>query len=476
MNAFGSSLPRVSLLAFVSLSLLTSTGQAQVTLEKAKILFNKNCASCHGEDMRGGMTDSLLDGRWYYGSNPEDLFRNIKYGISNEDMPAFGSLLSDDEIRAIVELIRSRENDAKPRAKPTKGTFQSKDYSLEAEIIADNLTIPWAIDFLPDGSALITERPGKLRLLTNNQLHPDPIAGTPEVLHHGQGGLLDVAIDPDYENNGWIYLAYSHPLPGNSRERPLGMTRIVRGRIQNHQWVDEEVLYEADPSFYLPAGHHYGSRIVFDRDGYLYFSIGDRGQGKEAQNLSTPYGKIHRINRDGSIPADNPFLNHEGALPTIYSYGSRNPQGLAVHPETGVLWETEHGPKGGDELNIIEAAKNYGWPEVTYGINYNDTIISEHTHMEGMEQPVIHWTPSIAVCGINFYTGDLFPKWKNQLFVTALAHEEVRRLQLDGDKVVEQEVVIKGAGRVRDVATGPDGALYVVLNNPHAIIRVSPAR
>ncbi len=463
-------------LPIVSLTLADQV-KAQVSIERARDLFNEHCAYCHGEDMRGGMADSMLNGRWHYGASRGELFRNIKYGIEFEDMQAFGALLSDTEISAIIDLIRDREANAGVIVGAVEGEFKSKDYVLNVETIATDLTIPWAITFLPDGSALVTERPGQLRLLVNDQLHPDPIANTPEVLHQGQGGLLDVAIDPDYESNGWVYLAYSHRLPGHEGAgRAPGMTRIVRGRIRDHRWVDEEVLYEADARFYTPAGQHYGSRIVFDQDDHLYFSVGDRGQRDEAQNLASPFGKIHRIYRDGRIPGDNPFLDHDDALPTIYAYGSRNAQGLAFHPETGVLWQTEHGPRGGDELNIIEAGNNYGWPAITHGINYNKTVISEQTHMEGMEQPVIHWTPSIAVCGIHFYTGKLFPRWHQQLFVTALAFEEVRRIVLDGNEVVEQELIIKNAGRVRDLATGPDGALYVVLNNPHAIIRVSPAR
>jgi glucose/arabinose dehydrogenase len=218
---------------------------------------------------------------------------------------------------------------------------------------------------------------------------------------------------------------------------------------------------------------HFGCRLVFDK-GYLFFSIGERGHMQDAQDITRPNGKVHRIFDDGRIPPDNPFFSQKNAFPTIWSYGNRNAQGLDRHPDTGDLWETEHGPRGGDELNLIQKGRNYGWPVITYGMNYDGTPITGITHRQGMEQPVIHWTPSIAVCGIDFYEGDKFPKWKHNLFVTALAQEELRRVVISERKVTEQEVVFKNIGRVRDVASGPDGFLYVILNKPDKIIRLEP--
>jgi glucose/arabinose dehydrogenase len=282
---------------------------------------------------------------------------------------------------------------------------------------------------------------------------------------------MDVAIDPEYPQNGWIYLAYSHTLP---EDDDLAMTRIVRGKIVDNKWTEQQVLYEAAAQHYSDTRYHYGSRIVFDQAGYLYFPVGDRGARKQAQELSRPNGKIHRIHRDGTIPADNPFVNTENALPTIFTYGNRNPQGLAVHPETDLLWETEHGPMGGDELNLLRAGMNYGWPEITYGLNYNGTIISEFTAKPGMEQPILYWKPSIAVCGLDFYRGDLFKKWHNDLIVGALKYEEVRILDIESERVMHEEVILKNYGRVRDVACGPDGAIYVVLNEPDEVLRLTP--
>jgi glucose/arabinose dehydrogenase len=314
-----------------------------------------------------------------------------------------------------------------------------------------------------------------LRVVQNGKLQDEPVKNTPKVLNEGQGGLLDVAIDPDYDKNGWVYLAYSHVLASEyDGNRPPAMTRIVRGKIENNSWTSEEVLFEASHDSYRTTRHHYGCRIVFDPWGHLFFAIGDRGAGYQAQDFTLPNGKVHRIYKDGSIPADNPFVHEEGAVKSLFSLGNRNIQGMAVHPQTGELWVTEHGPMGGDELNRIEWGKNYGWETITYGKNYNGTVITEETHKPGMEQPNLYWRPSIAVCGLDFYRGDLFSKWKNKLLVGALKYEEVRLLQIEGDKVVHQEVIVKNQGRVRDVSTGPEGAIYVVLNNPGTVIKLTP--
>jgi glucose/arabinose dehydrogenase len=348
---------------------------------------------------------------------------------------------------------------------------------MKIETYADGLEIPWAIDFIDENTALITERPGRLRVVSNGVLQSEPVKNTPEVLHEGQGGLMDVAVDPEYENNGWIYLAYSHVLNDVSTgNRPPAMTRIVRGKIEDNTWKDQQVLFEAPHETYRTTRHHYGCRIVFDPWGYLYFAIGDRGAGYQAQDPSLPNGKVHRIHKDGTIPENNPFINVEGAMKSIYSLGNRNIQGMAIHPETGELWATEHGPMGGDELNLIEAGNNYGWETITYGRNYNGTIITEITDLPGMEQPVLYWKPSIAVCGLDYYRDDLFDKWENRLLVGALKYEEVRLLHIEDERVMHEEVILKGEGRVRDVSTGPEGAIYVVLNSPGKVVKLTPER
>ena len=349
--------------------------------------------------------------------------------------------------------------------------LETLDYRLHADVFVGELENPWAIDFIDAQTALITEQLGDVHMIENGRLHAEPVAGIPEALYAGQGGMLDVAVDPNYADNGWIYLAYSHAIDDGDN-RPA-MTRVVRGRIQDNTWSDQQVLFEAPHDTYRTTRHHYGSRIVFDPEGRLYFSIGDRGAKSQAQDLSRPNGKVHRINRDGTIPPNNPFIDRDDALPSIFSYGHRNPQGLAIHPETGELWGVEHGPRGGDELNRIVAGHNYGWPVITYGINYDGTIITEDREEEGMEQPVLYWRPSIAVAGLDFYDGDAFPYWRNHLLVGALKDQEVRLLNLAEGRVQHQEVILKNAGRVREAVTGPDGAVYVVLNAPGAILRLS---
>ncbi|NBB72239.1 MAG: hypothetical protein GVY35_01010 [Bacteroidetes bacterium] len=352
--------------------------------------------------------------------------------------------------------------------------LETLDYTLNVDVLAEGLENPWAIDFIDTQTALITEQSGDVHMIESGRLRAEPVAGLPEALYAGQGGMLDVAVDPDYQDNGWIYLAYSHAL-GEGDNRPA-MTRVVRGHIRNNAWTDQQVLFEAPHDTYRTSRHHYGSRIVFDAEGRLYFSIGDRGAQSQAQDLSRPNGKVHRIHRDGSIPSDNPFVGRDDALPSIFSYGHRNPQGLTIHPETDALWGVEHGPRGGDELNRIVAGRNYGWPVITYGINYDGTIITEERAREGMEQPVLYWRPSIAVSGLDVYDGQDFPYWRNHLLVGALRDQEVRLLSLAGNHVQHQEVILKNAGRVREAVTGPDGAIYVVVNAPGAILRLSHMR
>jgi glucose/arabinose dehydrogenase len=383
-------------------------------------------------------------------------------------MPAFEDALSDDDIRNLLAYLQQKETRSPSAGVNSVSTLTTLDYKVKVENWVTGLEIPWAIDFPTADLALVTERPGRLRVIMDGRLKSEPVKNISPVLHEGQGGLLDIAVDPDYQTNGWIYLSFSHAL-GDGR----AMTKIVRGRIKENTWVDQQSLFEADQKHYLKTRHHYGCRIVFDPQGYLYFSIGERGKMEHAQDLSRPNGKVHRIYPDGRIPDDNPFVNKADAIPSIFTYGNRNPQGLAVHPQSGLVWETEHGPMGGDELNLLKSGNNYGWPVITYGIDYDGSTISGRTHMDGMTQPVIYWRPSTAVCGLDFYTGETFPKWKNKLLVGALKYEDVRLLQIENDRVVHEEIILKNYGRVRDVMSGPDGAIYVVLNDPGRILRLT---
>ncbi len=441
--------------------------------QDGKALYATYCAQCHGPDLRGGNAPSMVDGIWKYGDGRGYRIRNIKNGLTDLGMPGYEKQLTNRQIAMIVDFIEQQEKEVGQPKPPPPDFVQTLDYDINVDIWAQDLKIPWGIDFIDPQTALITERPGDLRMVKNGQLL-DPVAGTPQVVHEGQGGLMDVAIDPNYAENGWIYLAYSHELAHREgQRRSPAMTRLVRGHIESNTWVNQEVIYEAPHETYSTTRHHYGTRIVFDADGYLYFAVGDRGAQNQAQDLTRPNGKVHRIHTDGRIPTDNPFAETEGALKTIYSYGHRNPQGMAVNPVTGKIWDGEHGPMGGDELNVVARGKNYGWPEITYGLNYNGTIVSDRASQPGMEQPTLYWRPSIAICGINFYQGNMFPKWQNKLLVASLKYEDVRVLSVDGDRVIHEEVILKNAGRVREAISGPDGAVYVVLNQPDAILRLT---
>lgn len=462
---------RLSINRFILSALILTIPAAADT--PGQDLYMQYCSSCHGERLQGGNAQSLVDGIWQFGEGRGYVYQNIKFGITHLGMPGFEKSLTDSQINEIIDFLMAAESAAAPPKPTIPQKLQTLDYDVKVEIIAEGLQVPWSIAFPDKNHAFVTERPGRLRQILDGKLLPEPVRQTPKVLNEGQGGLLDVAVDPDYAHNGWIYLSYSHALETQG-SRPGAMTRIVRGKIKDNIWTDQQVLYEAPHDSYRTTRHHYGCRIVFDKKGYLYFGIGERGYQDQAQELSLPNGKIHRIYPDGKIPADNPFVNKENALPAIFAYGIRNPQGLAIHPVTDDLWETEHGPLGGDEVNRIQAGKNYGWPVITYGRNYDGSTITPIVAKEGMQQPIYYWKPSIAVCGMDFVTGPMFEKWKNHLLVTALKYEEVRLLDVKDGRVLHDEVILKNAGRVRDVACAPDGSIYVVLNGPHSILRLTP--
>jgi glucose/arabinose dehydrogenase len=348
-------------------------------------------------------------------------------------------------------------------------TQSSQHHDYRYVNVVEGLEHPWGMAFLPDGDILITERPGRLRIIRDGSLDPRPIDGVPAVHARGQGGLLDVAIHPDFANNRFVYLSYSKPGEGST-----ATTAVIRGRLDGNALTDVVEIIEARA--WRDAGQHFGSRFAFDRDGFLYISIGERGEMQAAQDLTNHQGTVLRLHDDGRVPADNPFVGQTGALPEIYTYGNRSPQGLTVHPETGELWESEHGPRGGDEINVLRAGANYGWPVITYGINYNGSTITELREMEGMEQPVHYWVPSIATSGIAIYSGDRFPNWRGDVFVGGLAGQHLARVRFDADKrKVEDEKLLEGIGRVRDVRVGPDGLIYLLIDSADApLVRIEP--
>lgn len=341
--------------------------------------------------------------------------------------------------------------------------------AFRTETLVTGLEHAWSLVFLPDGGALVTERQGRLRRITPEwKLLPEPIAGTPAVWARGQGGLLDLELHPDHERNGWIYLSYSRPFGGKA------LTQIVRGRITDSAWTDEEVLFEATEAEATAGTVHFGCRIRFDDTGHFWFAIGDRGNPGNAQRLDTHRGKLMRLKDDGSVPADNPYREVAGAKAALWSVGHRNIQGLFWDRESRELWATEHGPRGGDELNRIQGGSNYGWPVVTFGINYNGTPISELTEKEGLESPRHHWTPSIGTSGLIRYRGNLFPEWQGDFLVGGLALQTLQRVRVRDGKVTEVEELLRGIGRVRDVREGPEGAVYIVLDGPGNILRLTP--
>lgn len=337
-----------------------------------------------------------------------------------------------------------------------KNEFISQDnLGYKAETVVDGLDIAWGMEFLPDGSILIAEQEGKMILFKDGK--KTQVKNVPEVMYENQGGLLDLKLHPDYVNNGWIYFSFS----GNVENDDKGSnTTIMRARLKDNELVDKELIYKATPN--TKKGHHFGSRIEFDKDGYLFFSVGDRGnRDVNPQDINRDGGKIYRLHEDGSIPSDNPFVQTTGAKAAIYSYGHRNPQGMAMNRETGEIWVHEHGPQGGDEINIIKAGKNYGWPLITYGINYDGSEITKDTDLPGMEQPLHFWVPSIAPSGMAFINSDRYPGWKGNLLVGSLKFQYLDLVFLENGKVVKEEKLIEGMGRVRTVKEAPDGYIYV---------------
>ena len=351
-------------------------------------------------------------------------------------------------------------------------------HTVRSSVIVSGLNHPWSMAWLPDGRLLITERRGTLRVVENGKLLPVPVAGLPKITEHGQGGLLDVVLHPDYAKTGWIYWSY------NAAEDGQHGTEVARGKLNRDgtRMTEVQVLFKMQPK--SGAGHHFGSRLVFDRAGFLFITLGDRGDSpgkgaeQRAQKLNDHAGKVIRLHDDGRVPADNPFVNTPNARPEIFSLGHRNIQGAALHPVSGKLWTHEHGPQGGDEVNVENAGFNYGWPVITYGVNYViGTKIGEGKEKPGMAQPLHRWVPSIAPSGMAFYTSQPFSKWQGNLFVGALAGQTLVRLTLDGEKIVgEERLFNKQFGRIRDVRIGPDGLLYLLTDaGDGELIRLEPA-
>jgi aldose sugar dehydrogenase len=435
-------------------------------------LSTELCAGCHGPNLNGGTSPSLLDSEWKNGSDDASILRAIREGFPQANMPPYAAVLTEEVLAYIRRLGRQYALGLIPASVPPPAsvTLNSERHAFKLETFAAPLDTPWGIAFLPDGSILVSDRIGLLRVIKDGILQAEPIRGTPKPFVRQDGGFLDLIAHPDYAKNGWLYLAYTEA----GQAPRTTMTIVVRGRIRDGAWVDQTDIFRPGQEHYNVDDYsHYGCRFLFDRSGNLFFTIGDRGKAHEAQDLRSPLGKIHRVTADGGIPTDNPFVGKPGALASVWSYGHRHVQGLQFHPVTGALWGTEHGPRGGDELNVIKRGHNYGWPTISYGQAQNREKI-EGTERQEMDQPAAWWTPSIAPAAIEFYSGSKFPHWKNSLFIASLVGRHLRRVETDGDKVVRQEVLFSEMGRVRDVVMGPDGLIYVALNNPGRIARLVP--
>ena len=361
---------------------------------------------------------------------------------------------------------------SEPAVEPIDETFatQTDKLLIKVDTLHTGFENPWGMTWLPDGTLLVTERKGEILVFKDDKFTGEKIQGLPEVHAVNQAGLLDITTHPKYEENGWIYIAYAKNFPDST-----GATTIMRFKLEGNNAVEKQDLITAGPAW--KGGRHFGSRIVFDNDGFLYFSNGDKGNiPMNAQNLNNAHGKIHRVNDDGTIPSDNPFTDSLGNVSSIWTYGNRNPQGMVFDKVNNRIWEAEHGPMGGDELNLIEKGKNYGWPVITYGQNYDGTPITEITEKEGMEQPKHYWVPSIATCGITLVTSDRYPAWKGNILVGALAKMHIARVELDGTSFVGEEKLLQDIGRVRQLKESPDGYIYGITEGTGLLIKLLPIR
>lgn len=437
--------------------------------EKAALNYRNFCGGCHGEKM-----DAFVDRQWKHGNKKEDLVKAIKHGYANEGMPSFDSAFTDVEIKDLADYIlkgiknvdRYTDSD-----KPKSNIFKTEAMTIRLDTVAKGMDIPWGMAFLPNQELLVTDRNGKFYRVGKDKSLQN-IQGVPALLNKGQGGLMDVVLDPNFSQNKTIYLSYSKPKTEDGVV--LATTAVLKAKLEGNQLTEQKDIFVAKP--WSRTQHHYGSRLAFGKDGYLYISVGERGNEKEnpQEIKGNDLGKIHRIKTDGSIPSDNPFVKTAGAATSIYTYGNRNPQGMTIHPQTGAIWENEHGPRGGDEINIVQPGKNYGWPVATYGINYNGKVISDVSEKEGITPPIHYWIPSIGPSGMAFVTGNRYKGWEGNLLTGSLRFQYLNRSVLKDNKVTKEEILFKNIGRLRDVRMAPDGYIYIAVESPGIIYKLVP--
>lgn len=466
--------------------------------------YREHCSQCHGAELEGGATagSRLLHVELTHGDSVADISKSIAHGFPESGMPGWSEQLSPDEIRGLAIYIAERRVDRlftdfkidAPIAMP-EGVVKSAVHDFRVEVVTDQLDpLPFSIQPLPDGRILVSEKMQGLRIVDNDGSVSELVSGTPEVfddsieavLVWGHGWLLDVALHPNYANNSWIYLHHTERC-ADCTIIARSFNRVVRGRIRDGQWVDEEEIWYPGPEYYsIVPDIGAGGRLAFDDQGYLYISVGIKGSTNfdGVQNLSKPWGKIHRVHDDGRIPEDNPFVSVTDAYPTTWTYGHRSPQGLEFNSRTGKLWSTEMGPRGGDELNLLLPGRNYGWPLYSMGLNYDGSRINYGEWMDitfdinDIEQPIVDLTPAPAVSSFIFYEGDQFPRWRGDALVGSLKGSELYRIVLDeDDRFVHSEVLIKQLARIRDIETGPDGNVYLLLEHKDGgqIVRLVPA-
>jgi glucose/arabinose dehydrogenase len=435
----------------------------------AKQNFQLHCTGCHGQQM-----EAFVDRKWKHGKSLDSLKLSILNGYVDAGMPAWKAMFSEEDVDNLIKYISSGiekvEKYGFQRETLESDTIITENLTVKLDTVFSGIEVPWDMNWLPNEDMLITERSGKLYRL-NTAGSTFEIKGVPQVRAKTQGGLFEVLPHPEFSTNNYVYLSYSNlkVVKGDTTTT----TMVSRFTLKDDILKDKKLILEAAP--YNKRHVHFGAKMLFDKDGYLFITVGDRGERDvNPQDLSKPAGKIHRFYADGTIPEDNPFVNTPDAVKSIYSYGHRNPQGIAIHPKTEALWEHEHGPRGGDELNIIEPKKNYGWPVISYGINYDGTIFTSELEKDGMEQPLHYWVPSIAPCGMAFVTSDKYKGWEGNLMVGSLRFEYLNRCVIEGNKVVKEENILKGIGRLRTVEQGPDGYLYVAVEKPGYIFRLKP--
>ena len=456
------------LMSLVIFSAFHSTDQPMVTAEEPEMIWAKFCSGCHGVQMV-----AFTDRQWKNGNSDSALLASINKGNVEKGMPPFATAFSEPDKKALVVYIQSGIKNAGKyitEEKMTSNIVKTENNTFRLDTLFSGIKNPWSMDLLPGGEMLVTDRAGKLFHVKAN-MDKQEISGVPEVRAAGQGGLFDIKIDPAYPTNSIIYLSYAKGVTSDSGA--VNTTAVVRARLEGGMLKDVKEIFEAKP--YQKTEYHYGGRMEFGKDGYLYITVGDRGKHfVTAQSVDNDGGKVHRIKTDGSIPADNPFVKVTGAHASVYSLGHRNPQGMAIHPVTGEIWTNEHGPRGGDEVNIVKAGKNYGWPVITWGLNYDGTILSKETVKPGMEQPLLYWVPSIAPSGMAFVKGNKYKGWNNALLVGSLRFKYLNVCYLQGSKIVKEETVMNNVGRVRDVRMGPDGFVYVIVEDPGYVFRLAP--